>query len=148
MDFFLGTYNYAIDDTGRLNIPSKFRKVLASLEESNLIISKEQPGYLTVYPYLLWKRRIGDKVAELPRSDAQANKLRRLLGLNTAEASLDKQGRVNIPTDYYAHAGIDKSVRIIGTVDTIQLWNPVEHDGLAESPEGPSLLAELDNFHL
>ncbi len=146
MEYFLGTFDYATDGTGRLNIPAKFRKVLSQLGENNLIISKEQDEYLTIYPYKSWKVQIGDKIAELPHSHSKANRLRRLLGLTTTEASIDKQGRVNIPTDYYKHADIDKDVRIIGSVDTIQLWNPDTHDRLSQTSEEKSLIEEFEEF--
>ena len=146
MDYFLGTFDYSIDDTGRLNIPAKFRKVMSQYEENTLIISKEQDNCLTIYPYTFWKQHIGDKIAELPHSQPKANRLRRLLGMNTTEASLDKQGRVNIPTEYYEHAGIDRNVRIIGSVDTIQLWNPETYDKVALGPEEKSLIEEFEEF--
>lgn len=146
MEYFLGTYNYTIDDNNRLNIPAKFRKVMEQLHENNFIISKEQDNCLTAYPYKFWKTQIGDKIAELPHSDPKANRLRRLLGQNTTEVSLDKQGRINIPGEYYNHAGIDRNVRIIGSVDTIQLWNPVTYDDLSQKPEEKSLIEEFEEF--
>lgn len=147
MDYFLGTFDYSIDDANRLSIPAKFRKVIEQQqEENNLIISKEQENCLTLYPYKLWKTQVGDKIAQLPHSDPAANRLRRLLGINTTEANLDKQGRLNIPAEYYRHAGIKKNVRIIGSVDTIQLWNPDSHSGVAQNPEGKSLIEEFKEF--
>jgi len=146
MDYFLGTFDYNTEDTGRLNIPAKFRKVLEQLAESTLVISKAQSDYLTVYPYKFWKQQIGDKVVELSHGRTDANRLRRMLGMTTIETSLDKQGRINIPADYYKHAGIDKNVRIIGSVDTIQLWNPDTYEKLALSSEEKSLNEELAEF--
>ncbi|MFQ5649135.1 MAG: division/cell wall cluster transcriptional repressor MraZ [bacterium] len=146
MEYFLGTYDYTIDDHNRLNIPAKFRKVMSRLEESNFIISKEQDDHLTVYPYKFWKTQIGDKIVALPHSDPKANRLRRLLGIKTTEVALDKQGRVNIPADYCNHAGIEKNVRIIGSVDTIQLWNPDTYDQISRVAEEQSLIEEYQAF--
>ena len=146
MEYFLGAYTNNIDDNNRLSIPAKFRKVLSSLNEDNLIISKEQDGCLTVYPYKFWKTQIGDKIAALPHSAADANRLRRLLGMNTMEIAPDKQGRINIPTEYYNHAQIDKNVRIIGSVDTIQLWNPDTYADISQKPEEKSLIEEFEDF--
>lgn len=146
MEYFLGTYDYSIDDNNRLSIPAKFRKVMTQLGQTNFIISKEQDGYLTVYPYSIWNERIGAKIYELPHSGKKANRLRRLIGLNTTELQLDNQGRINIPTDYYKHASIEKTIRIIGAVDTIQLWNPDIYNKVSQTPEEKSLIEEFEEF--
>lgn len=148
MEYFLGTYEYSVDDHNRLSIPAKFRKVMLSLEEDTFIISKEVDDYLTVYPYKFWKSQIGDKIAALPHSDPTANRLRRLLGMKTTEVSLDKQGRVNISAEYYKTVGIDKNIRVIGSVDTIQLWDPKRHDEVSASAEEQSLIEEYRAFDI
>lgn len=146
MDYFLGTFEYSIDGDARLNIPAKFRKVMKELKESEFVISKEQKNCIVMYPYNIWKERIGDRIAALPHSDEGANRLRHLLGLNTTEVTLDKQGRVNIPTDYYKHAGIEKTIKIIGSVDKIRLWSPENYQSVSEKSEEKSLIEELREF--
>ncbi len=146
MAYFLGTFDYSIDGSNRLNIPAKFRKVMDQLGQTEFVISKEQENCLTIYPYNIWKERVGDKISELPHSDENANRLRRLIGLTTTEVSLDNQGRVNIPSDYYTHAGIEKKIRIIGSVDTIQVWNPLKYEQVSQVPEEKSLMEEFKEF--
>lgn len=146
MDFFLGKFNNTIDENNRLSIPAKFRKVLDETDEDNLIISKEQENYLILYPYKSWKLQVAEKITALKRSDAKANRLRRLLGMCTMEAKPDKQGRVNIPSEYYEHAGIDKNVLIIGSIDTIQLWDPDTYASISQTPEENSLQEEYEEF--
>lgn len=146
MDYFLGTFEYSIDDNNRLNIPAKFRKVMNKLGQNEFVISKELQNCIVMYPYNIWKERIGDKVSELPHSNEKANRLRRLLGKNTTEVTLDKQGRVNIPTDYYNHASIEKKITILGSIDTIQLWDPDYYKGVSHEPEEKSLIEEFRDF--
>jgi len=146
MAYFLGTFDYSIDGSNRLNIPAKFRKVMKRLDQTEFVISKEQENCITIYPYNRWKERVGDKISELPHSDENANRLRRMIGLKTTEVSLDNQGRVNIPSDYYIHAGIKKKTRIIGSVDTIQVWDPLRYDQVSKSPEEKSLMEEFKEF--
>ncbi len=145
MNYFLGKFEYALDDDNRLSIPAKFRKVMTELNQTEFIISKEQKNCITMYPYLTWKEQIGDRIAELAHSSTEANKLRRLLGMNTTEVKLHNKGRIKIPSDYLEHAGIDKKVVIIGSVDTIQLWNPGSYDKLSDKDE-KSLMDELEQF--
>ncbi len=146
MAYFLGIFDYAIDGSNRLKIPAKFRKVMEQLDQTQFIISKEQKNCITIYPSNRWKERIGDKISELPHSDENANRLRARTGLNTTEISLDNQGRVNIPSDYYIHAGIEKKTRIIGSVDTIQVWNPLKYEQVSQAPEEKPLMEEFKEF--
>lgn len=143
---FLGEFDYTIDDNNRLSIPAKFRKSMTENGQNRFIVTKKEPDYLTLYPQNVWADNVVAKVYELPHSKKEANRLRRLIGLNSTEVSLDSQGRVNIPGDYYQHAGIEKKVKIIGTVDTIQLWNPDVHEKESQKPEEKSFLEELEQF--
>ncbi|MCG8603396.1 division/cell wall cluster transcriptional repressor MraZ [bacterium] len=146
MQYFLGTFENAMDDKNRLSIPAKMRKILAQNGETGFVISKEQAKYLKMYPSKLWMEKIGSKIKDLPHSNSKANTLRRKLGMCTAEASLDAQGRVVVPVDYCKHAGIEKKIRIIGSVDTLQLWNPSTHDEIGETYVEESFIEELQEF--
>ncbi|MCH8874530.1 hypothetical protein IH824_17495, partial [candidate division KSB1 bacterium] len=65
MVYFLGTFDYSIDGSNRLKIPAKFRKVMKQLDQTEFVISKEQKNCITIYPYNIWKERIGDKISQL-----------------------------------------------------------------------------------
>ena len=120
---------------------------MATLQQNTFIITKAQENYLTVYPSNIWDDQIGKKVLELPHSDDVANRLRILIGINTTDTKLDSQGRITVPQDYCLHAGIDKKVKIIGSVDTLQLWNPVKYTQyIAKQAEEKSLTEELKAF--
>ena len=147
MSYFLGTYDYTIDDNFRLNIPAKFRKAMNQLQQNTFIISKAQENYLTVYPTNIWDEQIGKKILELPHSDEIANKLRVMVGINSTDTKLDSQGRITVPQEYCQHASIDKKVKIIGSVDTLQLWDPGKYDKyIARQAAQKSLTEELKAF--
>ena len=58
MDSLVGTYEYTIDDQGRMNIPASFRKDLSSLAKKafTLIRSSDSdgPAFLIMYPQEVW----------------------------------------------------------------------------------------------
>ncbi len=148
MDYFIGTFTNTIDDNNRLSIPAKFRKVLSLLDEGSLIVSKGQANYLKLYPSRFWQEQIGEKVRKLPQMNAKADGMRRWVGENTTDAKLDKAGRVNIPADYYEHAGIVKGVRIVGSVDTIQLWDPEIYDKQHGAIDEEALAQAFDEYDI
>jgi len=145
MEYFVGTFEYALDEAGRLNVPSKYRKVLQELGENRLMVSKAQSECLTLYPYKSWKKQIADKIAELSHSRPNANHLRRLLGTTTAEVLVDKQGRINVLSESYAKVGIEKNVLIVGAIDTIELWSPASYERFCQDT-GKTVLEELEYF--
>ncbi|MFQ5824417.1 MAG: division/cell wall cluster transcriptional repressor MraZ [bacterium] len=146
MDYFIGTYEYSLDDKNRLSIPSKIRKVIAELFQNKCMLTKFEDGYLTLYPYDIWQDRFGNRAAKLPRSNDDAKRLRRLLGMNSMEASLDTQGRIAVPTEYCQHAGIKKKVLILGCMDEVQIWSPKRYQEVSQSPEERSAKEELKKF--
>jgi MraZ protein len=147
MDYFTGAYrDYTLDDKNRLSIPSKIRKVIAELFQNKCMLTKFKDSYLTLYPYELWKEIFGAGVAKLRRSDEDAIRLRRLLGMNSMEASLDPQGRIVVPAEYCQHAGIEKRVLIIGCMDEVQIWSPERYQEVSQSPEEQSAKEELKKF--
>jgi MraZ protein len=122
---------------------------MTQLQQDTFIISKEQENCITVYPGKTWHEKIGYKILELPHGNPVANRIRRRVGQSTTETGIDGQGRITIPQDYIEHAKIAKIIRIIGTVDTLQLWNPELDNEIAppEEPEKP-LMEELNEFDI
>ena len=59
------------------------------------------------------------------------------------EGTIDNQGRIVIPADYCKHAGIDRKIRIVGSVDVLQLWHPQTHDEVGHSNEEATIIQEL-----
>jgi MraZ protein len=146
---FHGTFDYTIDDNNRLNIPAKFRKTMKELNQTSFIASREDKHYIKLFPIETWQERVGQKIRELPHSDPRANRIRRIIGQSTTEVTLDSQGRINIPGEYYEHAEIERKVRIIGSVDTLQLWNPDRHtETSSQDPLEDSALEELQAFNI
>ncbi len=119
---FMGQYNHAIDDKGRLTIPSKMRNDLGS----EFIITRGLDGCLFVYPKCEWENII-NKYKELPNTKDARNFMRFFLsGATTLE--LDKVGRINIPTNLIDFANLDKDCVIIGVNEHLEIWNKKSFD--------------------
>jgi len=59
------------------------------------------------------------------------------------ECQLDTQARLMIPQDLRTYAGIQSEVRIIGTLDKIEVWNPNVYDEYKKNnPESYEGVAE------
>ncbi len=145
---FLGTYDYTLDDKNRLSIPAKYRKVMANLKQKTFIISMMEDSCLTLYPYSIFRERISEPLKSLPQIDDDTNEIRRAVGLNTTDVTLDGQGRIMVPINFCQHAGIEKSVKLIGLSNKIELWNPENHEKVSQTPDKKSIKEELKKYRI
>lgn len=134
MDFFIGEYDYVLDNKGRLNIPAKFRKAIAPEANETVIITLSQDKCLDVYPLDVWQKRIVSKLSDFSEMDKDQRRLTSLIGANSVDSVIDKQGRIAIPQKLLTYANLTNKVIIVGAFNRIELWDPdIRQKYLAES---------------
>ncbi|MCX5774812.1 MAG: division/cell wall cluster transcriptional repressor MraZ [Firmicutes bacterium] len=98
---FFGNYQHNLDNKGRLMIPSKMRDEAGE----RLYIMKVQ------------------KINSLPFNQKNARDYVRLQLSSVAELEVDKQGRIQLPTQLLSDYKIGKSVYVIGVSDHFEIWD-------------------------
>jgi MraZ protein len=130
---FLGRHAHNLDDKGRLALPAKFRDELGA----GVVLTRGFDACLLVYPLATWTP-LAERVSALSIGDPDARVLRRMLFSNATDATLDRQGRVLIPTDLRTHAALEREAIVVGMHTFIEIWSPegwatqselVERDG-------------------
>ena len=124
MSFFIGEFEYTIDNKGRVNIHAKFHKNLVDDAQDTFIIMQGQGTCLDVYPLDIFKDKIFNKINQFSESDEAQRYYVSITGANSSDAQLDKQGRIAIPQKLLNHAKIAKEILIIGAFNRIEMWNP------------------------
>jgi len=114
---FLGTYEHTLDAKGRLVMPVKFREKL----EGGCVVTPGQEDCLTVWPMDVFEKEY-DRIANLPGTDRDARKYRRMMFAVAADLTLDAQGRIPIPENLREWAGMVKEVTVTGSGPLIELW--------------------------
>ena len=119
---FNGHYTYAINEKGRLSIPSKFREELISSGYNYVKIANGMDPCLTAYPPDVW-----EEVARKVRQNASMRKaisyFNRHVSGSLMDCEIDAQGRVLIPAGLREYAGLVKKCRIVGTIDRFEIWD-------------------------
>ena len=115
---FIGEYQHTLDNKGRIIMPSKFREDLGS----NFVITKGLDSCLFVYPKSEWKI-IQDKLKTLPLTNRDARAFVRFFFSGASELSLDKQGRVLIPSNLREHSKLAKDAVVIGVATRLEIWS-------------------------
>lgn len=128
---FLGEYQHALDDKGRVVLPRKFRDDL----EKGCVITKGQEHCIYVFTMERWQEEMA-KVAKLPRTDRRSRNFSRSFFAGASDQKLDRQGRIAIPENLRTFASLDKDVTVVGVADYIEIWSSsVWEDVAAEADE-------------
>lgn len=113
----LGEYQHSIDEKGRLAIPAKFRKILAS----GVVVTKGLDGCLYLYPLSEWEK-LAEKLSKLPINQADSRAFSRMVLAGASHAEIDSQGRALIPDYLRKYAGISSRAVIVGLYNRAEIW--------------------------
>ena len=114
MDGLTGVFEHTIDSKNRLFIPARLREELG--ESFHLAMGIDQ--CLAIYPKETWDR-FREKFDSLPMSESQG--LRPLFAY-AVKCVPDSQGRIVIPQELRAYAGLEKKVVITGVSNRAEIW--------------------------
>lgn len=115
---FLGEFEHALDDKGRLTVPSKLRTGLGE----PFVVTRGLEGCLFVYPIETW-REIAGKLDALPFTSADPRTFTRLFYSGAVEVTTDRQGRFLVPTTLRRYAALEKDTVIIGVSNRVEIWS-------------------------
>ena len=117
---FSGSANYSIDERGRVPLPPRYRELF----QDGIVLSQGSPDpcirVQTPDEFQAMLRKISDASA----LSTVGKDLRRLLVSTVHETQLDAQNRILIPPWLREHAQLESKVRVIGTIEALEIWSP------------------------
>jgi MraZ protein len=119
---FRGSFEHSVDSKGRVSVPSRFREIISERYEGKLVLTMDFDKCIMVYPLEEWER-VEEKIKSLPQSQKEVKDYTRFVFSNAAECELDKQGRILIPPPLREGARINKSVMVVGILNTMEIWD-------------------------
>lgn len=125
----VGQWEASVDQKGRVIIPSKLREILSSYRGEQLYIALELDGCLSIMPNSVFQNYL-EIFQSAPWTNEEARFMKRFLCSNAQICSFDPQGRVLIPANLRARAGIKpgSEVMIVGNADRVEIWNKKRWD--------------------
>jgi MraZ protein len=121
---FLGKYQYAVDEKGRTNVPSKHRDVLKLEPSPHLVLTKGLDGCLYLLPLTTWQKLQSRMEQEEFQSERQARYFERMLFEDGDVQVPDAQGRIQLSKELRAFARIKREVLIYGVGTRMEIWAP------------------------
>ena len=126
---FYGTASGKVDDKGRIVLPAAFRDAMVrgGAENMTLIVKMNvQQRCIDLFPAEEWERR-SEKVLDGIDPELNAGDAQFWTKYNDGVSTLvpdGKLGRLSIPSELLASAGITKEVVFGGVGYKLQIWNP------------------------
>ena len=138
---FFGRYDYTIDAKGRLNFPAKFREAMGD----SFVVLEWVDGCLFARP-LPEVEKLADKLEGDELMDSW--EITGDLFSTACEVVPDKQGRILLPAELRAYAGLEKDVTIIGNRNHAEIWSTAAWDARRAAVSNQQRAARLRSLHI
>ncbi|MCF8366293.1 MAG: division/cell wall cluster transcriptional repressor MraZ [Bacteroidales bacterium] len=122
------TYECKLDNKGRVMLPGKLKNVLSS-ELSNGFIMKRSvfSKCLELWPMDEWNKKLAE-INKLNKYQKKNAKVIRQFLAGVKPLEVDSTGRLNIPNDLMAFAGLSKSVVITSQINILEIWDKDKYE--------------------
>jgi MraZ protein len=119
MKLFLGEYDHALDDRGRVTLPKKIRQELG---EKDVVLSRGFDTCIFGFDRESWEKEAA-KQLEVPVTDEKARAIRRYMFAGAQKVEVDKLGRILVPALLKEYGCINREVMVIGAGDHFEIWD-------------------------
>ena len=140
---FSGESRHSLDEKMRVTIPSRWRGKEDGGDEFFLTVDRSGAFVRAMPPEVFYG--LPQKLAKNAGiSEAEIAKFERLFYARSKPVTTDKQGRIILPAEYCASAGIKKEVVLVGTRASFEIYSPIAWDRAQQSEAAAfDRLAEL-----
>ena len=121
-----GNHPASVDEKGRLKIPTSFVQIIETNYGSDVFVTSLNGENVRIYPMEVWLE-FERKLAAMPDFHPTKQKLLKRVHFFGQANTLDKNGRLVIPAQLRASAGMQGSVDVLGMQNRLDVWN---HDVL------------------
>ena len=120
--YYNANYEFGIDEKRRLQIPAKWRPAEDSTELTLMFWPKHKAGAcLRVLPPEQMAKLLATLNA-LPAGDSDKVTLKRYIGSESVQVTVDKAGRICLPESMAQRAGLKDQAVLVGMLDYFEIW--------------------------
>jgi len=122
--YYNSMYRHGVDEKRRVQIPAKWRPAESGTELTLLLWPKSKEGpCLRVLPPQQMAKLMRD-IDAMPNGDPSKVVLKRFIGSESVQVTLDKAGRICLPEGMAREAGIKEEAILVGLLDRFEIWSP------------------------
>jgi len=128
MALFTGTYENKVDRKGRVSLPSIFRSQLPD-GDARVVYVFRSPNLPALEACdQTFMDRLADSLEALDMFSDEEEDLGSVILADARALSIDGEGRVMIPPEHSAFAGIEERATFVGRGRRFQIWQPETYD--------------------
>ncbi|UMB62120.1 division/cell wall cluster transcriptional repressor MraZ [Lutibacter sp. A80] len=132
----IGTYEGKADAKGRLLLSAALKKQLSPVLQDGFVLKRSLfQSCLELYPMNEWNILMAE-VNKLNRFVKKNNDFIRRFTAGVKIVELDASGRLLIPKDLQAFAGITKNVVLSSAVNIVEIWDKERYEVAVDDVEG------------
>jgi MraZ protein len=117
--YFLGRFEYAMDERGRVPLPPRYRELFAP----SAMLNQGPDPCLRLFTSESFQQQ-AELYTSSPAIERTARMTRHAFFANSFSVELDKQGRILIPAPLRAYARLEGNVIISGAGEWLEIWSP------------------------
>ena len=128
--YYNSCYRHGVDEKHRVQIPAKWRPEEDKAELTVILWPKHQAGTcLRVLPPEEMANLMAD-IDAMPNGDPNKVVLKRFIGSESVQLTVDKSGRICLPEGMKSAAGIKDEAVLVGLLDRFEIWNPARYENV------------------
>ena len=128
MNSLIGTYECKVDAKGRLMLPAALKRQLSPMLQKGFVLKRAvfQPC-LELYPMEEWETLM-KRVNKLNRFKKKNNDFIRRFTAGVKVIEVDNAGRLLIPKDLFAFAGMTKNIVVSSAINIVEIWDKDKYE--------------------
>jgi MraZ protein len=131
--YYNSLFRHGVDEKRRVQIPAKWRPLKPGTELTMILWPKAKEGpCLRVLPPQQMAKLV-QYVDTLANSDSNKVVLKRFIGSESVQVTLDKVGRICLPEKMATDAGISGEAVLVGLLDRFEIWSSERWDRVKAS---------------
>lgn len=124
MGLFLSTFVNKVDKKGRVSVPATFRATLSSLPFAGIVAYRSFTTACVEGCGIDFMERLSDSAQEFDAFSTEQENITALIFADARQLAWDPEGRIMLPEDLIAHAGLTETCAFVGKGKTFQIWEP------------------------
>lgn len=124
MSLFLSSYENRLDTKGRISVPASFRAALNSDKFAGVVLYRSFTNNCIEGLSMSRMESLAAATDKMGVFDGTLDDLSAMLFADARPLQFDVTGRIIIPSDLLAHAGITDRAIFVGRGNSFQIWNP------------------------
>ncbi len=131
--YYNSLYRHGVDEKRRVQVPAKWRPSKPGIEFTLVLWPKAKEGAcVRVLPPKEMAELVRD-IDAMPNSDPSKVVLKRIIGTESVQVTVDKGGRICLPEEMVKAADIKEQAVLVGLLDRFEIWSPQRYEKVKAS---------------